>query len=109
MENNRVISVEKYLNSEFVQALTAQIETTSITSSTGAKSRSMSPKMIAEYSGQTACDIQPCHSNEFSSPVTRPSYSVLDKTKIKETFGIKVPYWTESLKKCISNLKKQLM
>lgn len=63
-------------------------------------------KMIAEYSGQTACDIQPCHSNEFPSPVTRPSYSVLDKTKIKETFGIKIPYWTESLKICINNLKK---
>ena len=53
------------------------------------------------------CDVQPCHSNEFSSPVTRPSYSVLDKTKIKETFDIKVPYWTESLKKCINNLKNQ--
>lgn len=64
-------------------------------------------KMIAEYSGQTDCDIQPCHSNEFPSPVTRPSYSVLDKTKIKETFGIKIPYWTDSLKKCIANLKKQ--
>ncbi len=62
-------------------------------------------KMIAEYSGQTACDIQPCHSNEFPSPVTRPSYSVLDKTKIKETFGIKIPYWTDSLKICINNLK----
>lgn len=63
-------------------------------------------KMIAEYSGQTECDIQPCHSNEFPSPVTRPSYSVLDKTKIKETFGIKIPYWTDSLKICINNLKK---
>ena len=63
-------------------------------------------KMIAEYAGQTGCDIQPCHSNEFPSPVTRPSYSVLDKTKIKETFGIKIPYWTESLKICINNLKK---
>ena len=63
-------------------------------------------KMIAEYNGTTACDVQPCHSNEFPSPVTRPSYSVLDKTKIKETFGIKVPYWTDSLKTCISNLKK---
>ena len=52
------------------------------------------------------CDIQPCHSNEFPSPVTRPSYSVLDKTKIKETFGIKIPYWTESLKICIKNLNK---
>ena len=58
-------------------------------------------KMIAEYSGQTSCDIQPCHSNEFPSSVTRPAYSVLDKTKVKETFGIKIPYWTDSLKKCI--------
>lgn len=63
-------------------------------------------KMIAEYNGTTECDIQPCHSCDFPSPVTRPSYSVLDKSKIKETFGIKVPYWTESLKKCITNLKK---
>ncbi len=63
-------------------------------------------KMIAEYSGQTECDIQPCHSNEFPSPVTRPSYSVLDKTKIKETFGIQIPYWTDSLKVCINNLMK---
>ena len=63
-------------------------------------------KMIAEYSGQTSCDIQPCHSNEFPSPVTRPSYSVLDKTKIKETFGIQIPYWTDSLKSCIQNLQK---
>ena len=64
-------------------------------------------KMIAEYSSQTECDIQPCHSNEFPSPVTRPSYSVLDKTKIKETFGIKIPYWTDSLKKCIANIKRE--
>lgn len=64
-------------------------------------------KMIAEYAGQTGCDIQPCHSNEFPSPVTRPSYSVLDKTKIKETFGINIPYWTDSLITCISNLPKK--
>lgn len=63
-------------------------------------------KMIAEYSGQTECDIQPCHSDEFPSPVKRPAFSVLDKTKIKNTFGIVVPYWTDSLKKCISNLKQ---
>ena len=62
-------------------------------------------KMIAEYAGNTCCDIQPCHSDEFPSPVKRPSYSVLDKTKIKETFAIDVPYWTDSLRKCISNLK----
>ena len=61
-------------------------------------------KMIAEYSGHTACDIQPCHSDEFPSPVTRPAYSVLDKTKIKETFGVPVPYWTDSLKQCLRNL-----
>ena len=63
-------------------------------------------KMIAEYNGTTECDIQPCYSCDFPSPVTRPSYSVLDKSKIKGTFGLKVPYWTESLKKCITNLKK---
>lgn len=62
-------------------------------------------KMIAEHSGQTACDIQPCHSDEFPSPVKRPAFSVLDKTKIKETLGVKVPYWTDSLKTCIKNLK----
>lgn len=63
-------------------------------------------KMIAEYSGQTSCDIQPCHSDEFPSKVKRPAYSVLDKTKVKYTFGIIVPYWTDSLKLCISNLNK---
>ena len=62
-------------------------------------------KMIAEYNGTTSCYIQPCHSNEFPSPVMRPSYSVLDKTKIKSVFGIEIPYWTDSLKKCITNLK----
>ena len=63
-------------------------------------------KMIAEYAGHTACDIHPCHSNEFPSKVVRPAYSVLDKTKIKTTFGVKVPYWTDSLKTCIKNLKQ---
>lgn len=64
-------------------------------------------RMIQEYSGQTACDVQPCHSCEFPSPVTRPAYSVLDKTKIKETFGVEVPYWTDSLKKCIRNIREK--
>lgn len=63
-------------------------------------------KMIAEYNGTTDCDVQPCHSDEFPSSVKRPSYSVLDKTKIKEVFGVAVPYWTDSLRKCINNLKK---
>ena len=62
-------------------------------------------KMIAEYAGNKNCDIQPCHSNEFPSPVKRPSYSVLDKTKIKEIFGIAIPYWTDSLKQCLANMK----
>ena len=64
-------------------------------------------QMIATYAGLTECDIQPCHSDEFPSPVKRPSYSVLDKTKIKEAFGIRIPYWTDSLKRCINNLKNE--
>lgn len=63
-------------------------------------------KTIAELAGNTDCDIHPCHSDEFPSPVKRPAYSVLDKTKVKEAFGINVPYWTDSLKVCINNLKK---
>lgn len=62
-------------------------------------------KAIAEIAGNNDCDIRPCHSDEFPSPVVRPSYSVLDKTKFKNTFGIRVPYWTDSLRKCIKNLK----
>ncbi len=62
-------------------------------------------KMIAEYNGTTACNVQPCYSCDFPSPVKRPSYSVLDKNKIKTVFGVEVPYWTDSLKKCITNLK----
>ena len=61
-------------------------------------------KAIANLAGNTECNIQPCHSNEFPSPVTRPAYSVLDKTKIKTTFNITIPYWTDSLKKCMSNM-----
>lgn len=76
-------------------------------SNEGVCSRFDFTKMIAEFSNQTSCDIQPCHSNEFPSPVKRPAYSVLDKTKVKETFGVQVPYWTDSLKKCIANLKAQ--
>ena len=63
-------------------------------------------KMIAQFSGQTSCNVQPCHSEEFPSPVKRPSYSVLDKTKIKQTFGLQIPYWTDSLVACIDKIKK---
>lgn len=62
-------------------------------------------KMVAEYNGTTECDIQPCRSEEFPSPVKRPAYSVLDKSRIKRVFGVDVPYWTDSLRRCISNLK----
>jgi len=63
-------------------------------------------KVIASLSGHTGCEITPCHSDEFPTPVVRPSYSVLDKTKFKQTFGLKVPYWTDSLAICINNLKQ---
>lgn len=64
-------------------------------------------KMIALLAGHTDCDIEPCHSDEYPSPVTRPAYSVLDKTKIKETFGVKIPYWLDSLKKCMNNINNE--
>lgn len=63
---------------------------------------------IASMSGNTGCKIKPCHSNEFPSKVVRPSYSVLDKTKIKRTFEVEIPYWTVSLEKCIHNLRNQI-
>ncbi len=63
-------------------------------------------KMIAAIAGNNGCGIQPCHSDEFPSPVVRPSYSVLDKTKFKNTFGLCIPYWIDSLKTCIKNLKE---
>ncbi len=59
---------------------------------------------IARLAGNTECNILPCHSNEFPSPVTRPAYSVLDKTKIKETFDINIPYWVDSLETCMRNM-----
>lgn len=61
-------------------------------------------KMIAEMAGNTTCEIQPCHSDEFPSPVKRPAYSVLDKGKIKGTFGFPIPYWINSLNMCLKNL-----
>ena len=61
-------------------------------------------KMIAEFADNSACNIQPCHSDEFPSPVKRPSYSVLDKAKVKATYGITIPYWNDSLRQCLNNL-----
>jgi len=62
-------------------------------------------KAIATMAGNSNCDIRPCHSNEFPSAVKRPAYSVLDKTKFKTTFGLSVPYWTDSLAECLNKLK----
>jgi dTDP-4-dehydrorhamnose reductase len=64
-------------------------------------------QMIARIAGHKDCDVQPCYSSEYPSPVKRPAYSVLDKRSIRETFGIEVPYWVDSLEKCISNIQKQ--
>ena len=63
-------------------------------------------KEICEMSGNV-CEIRPCHSDEFPSKVARPHYSVLDKTKIKTTFGISIPHWKESLAVCIKELNEQ--
>lgn len=62
-------------------------------------------QVICSLSGNV-CDIQPCYSEEFPSPVKRPHFSVLDKNKLKQTFGVKVPFWIDSLKVCINELKK---
>lgn len=63
-------------------------------------------KMIAVFSGHTSCDIQPCHSDEFPSKVKRPAFSVLDKTKIKTTYNVNIPYWTDSLKIVLDNINR---
>lgn len=61
---------------------------------------------IAIAAGNTACKVLPCHSKEFPSPVTRPAFSVLDKSKIKDTFGIEIPHWRDSMLYCIKRLKQ---
>lgn len=61
-------------------------------------------KMIAMLAGNDTCDIRPCHSDEFPSPVVRPAYSVLDKTKFKNSFGIRIPFWIDSLKECMKRM-----
>ena len=64
------------------------------------------PETAEIFGTHGTCEVLPCHSNEFPSPVKRPAYSVLDKTRVKEIFGIKIPYWIESLRKCIENISK---
>ena len=64
-------------------------------------------KEIARQSGHMACRIMPCHSDEFPSPVKRPPYSVLDKTKFKQTFNQTIPYWSDSLAVCLKGVREQ--
>ena len=59
---------------------------------------------IAIAAGNLECNIQPCHSSEFPSKVTRPPYSVLDKSKIKQTFGVDIPHWRDSMLYCLERL-----
>lgn len=62
-------------------------------------------KAIHRLAGITTCHVRPLHTTEYPTPANRPAYSVLDKTKIKQTYGIEIPYWEESLKECIESLK----
>ena len=59
---------------------------------------------IAELAGHDSCKVSPCHSDEFPSKVVRPAFSVLDKTKIKQTFGIDIPHWRTSLKEVMKEM-----
>ncbi len=61
-------------------------------------------KAIHRIAGITTCHVKPLHTAEYPTPAARPHYSVLDKTKIKQTYGIEIPYWEESLRECISKL-----
>ena len=63
-------------------------------------------KAIHRIAGITDCDVFPLHTSEYPTPAKRPAYSVLDKTKIKETFHLTIPYWEESLETCIKQLQK---
>ena len=62
------------------------------------------PETAGTFGTHGACEVLPCHSDEFPSPVKRPAYSVLDKTKVKKVFGITIPYWTVSLHNCLSHI-----
>ena len=61
-------------------------------------------KAIFELGGITTCALKPLHTDEYPTPAARPHYSVLDKTKIKQTYGVEVPYWMDSLRECIEQL-----
>ena len=61
-------------------------------------------KAIHRIAGITTCRVRPLHTEEYPTPANRPHYSVLDKTKIKQTYGIEIPYWEESLVECVKLL-----
>ena len=61
-------------------------------------------KAIHRIAGITTCRVRPLHTEEYPTPANRPNYSVLDKTKIKQTYGIEIPYWEESLVECVKLL-----
>ena len=61
-------------------------------------------KAIHRIAGITSCKVKPLHTSEYPTHATRPHFSVLDKTKIKRTYGIEIPYWEDSLKECVSKL-----
>ena len=62
-------------------------------------------KTIHRIAGITTCDVRPLHTSEYPTPAARPHFSVLDKTKIKQTYGIEIPYWEDSLRECVEKLK----
>ena len=62
-------------------------------------------KAVFEIAGLN-CDVIPVLSEEFPTPTKRPNYSVLNKSKIKNTFGLQIPYWRDSLKVCIEKMEK---
>ena len=62
-------------------------------------------RAIHKIAGITTCDVRPLHTEEYPTSATRPHYSVLDKTKIKQTYGIEIPYWLDSLEECVEKLK----
>lgn len=64
-------------------------------------------KAIHRIAGITSCHVKPLHTAEYPTPAARPHYSVLDKTKTKQTYGIEIPYWEESLEKCVAKLLAQ--
>ena len=62
-------------------------------------------RAIHELAGLSdKCHVRPLHTEEYPTPAARPHYSVLDKTKIKQTYGIEIPWWKDSLKKCLKEL-----